>query len=408
MKEQVEKFFSFYFTLLPLPSPPTIIMSGGGGADPPPPQWPDGGEFLLSLLRNPTNAYHHRPPHHHGDHSLHNPSSTQHHPFPSQPVPLDPAVAAVGPAIVPSNGHDRASAPWTPQAVSPPSQRPPPHLIYPHHFTARPPGPDPNHQFAHPGGDFRRGDSGRTGFIDSRLPHQFQQRDLSLGSLGFGPVDGMSSESLGFQGDRELQVMLSGAHHRDRVNSHQESRKSNLQGSLSMNKGFSTPSGYLHRNEVDSRELENQSYGNVHRMMSAVAVDRVIGGRGEREFGGQRMGYGFEGTGEKRGTRPRNSYRERNDEDSMKRNGSGGVHLFQQLDRPGLPSGSVVHSVSPARAEFLGEVGDDASGKNNGWQYEKAEGLDDLEERFNGIAVGKDVVDPINEKNQSRHLRDKV
>ncbi|KAI4367937.1 hypothetical protein MLD38_016559 [Melastoma candidum] len=446
-------------------------MSGGGSDDRPPPQWPTGGEFLLSLLRNPAGPNHQRPPHHHGDNNRYGPPSAQHHLFPSQPAPLDPAVAAVGPAIIPSGGRDRVSPPWPPHGVSPPSQQPPPHLIYPHLFTAPPPGPEPNQPFVPPSGDLRGGDSGRTWFNEVRLPHQFRQGDS--GSLGLSPVDGITNERLGFFGERERQARLLGAHNRDHVNSHQErrmlglqgssstdigfsippgyrrqnegdslecenqilgnvqrmrsavaedrvhvnsgpdllnlhpeSRKFSFQGSSSMDKVVSNPLGHLHRNEDHSREWENQIFGNVHRAGSAAAVDRVNGGRGEREFGSRRTGHSFEGSGEKGGSLPRNTRRERSDEDSVHGNGSGDLHLIQQLDRPGLAAGRVVHSAFPGRAEFPVEVAEDVSRKNIAGQHEK-EDLHDLEEKYNDMTVGKDEADPTHDKNQIRHLRDK-
>lgn len=82
---------------------------------------------------------------------------------------------------------------------------------------------------------------GGTGFVGIRLPHQFQQRDLSVGSLGFGLADGISSDNLGFDRAGEHQVRSLGVHPHDRVGRYQESWNIYLQVILSMNKGVSPP-----------------------------------------------------------------------------------------------------------------------------------------------------------------------
>lgn len=89
------------------------MHSGGGGAPPPPAPPPsNGGEYLLQLLQNP----HH--PQASAAAAARTPQATTRVPVPSSPLQslsLDPAVAAVGPAVpfptLPSNGYDLPH-PW--------------------------------------------------------------------------------------------------------------------------------------------------------------------------------------------------------------------------------------------------------------------------------------------------------
>lgn len=245
----------------------------GGGSDAPLPGSSGGGEFLLSLLQRANHLQHL--------------TSSQPPPPPQQqqPLTLDPAVAAVGPAFpfplhrAPHDGHD-PSPPW-PNVLSPP--RPP--LSYPHSYVG-------------PTDDF-----GRLGLrfgADSRVAASPGAQNLRFGAfpLEAEPSDhlpkGNSIESPSFNSVKEREVG-SGSRSYDRFD---RNRKFNGRESLNYSNSSSNSDAFRHRN-FDSRKFEQSGIGrgkpqlgsNIDSSMPAPpGFQREVGDRGFAD----RRRFGFE------------------------------------------------------------------------------------------------------------------
>lgn len=203
----------------------------GGGSDAPLPGPPRGGEFLLSLLQRPNQLQH--------------AMSSQPPPPPpqQQPLTLDPAVAAVGPALpfplprAPYDGHD-PSPPW-PHVLSPP--RPP--LLYPHSYVA------PAEDFGRLG--LRFGADSRVAASSSGL----QNLRFGAFSLESEPSDrlrnGDSIEGPSFNSLKEREVG-SGSRSYDSFDKH---RKFNGRESPKYSKSSFSSDAFRHRN-FDSHKFE--------------------------------------------------------------------------------------------------------------------------------------------------------
>ncbi|KAI9110153.1 hypothetical protein K1719_019194 [Acacia pycnantha] len=384
-------------------------MTGGGDAPLPPAD--NGGEFLLSLLQRPPNHPH--PP--------------QQPPLTAPPPPLqlqqqsltlDPAVAAIGPTIPivppwPSNGRDpQPHLPSWPHTISP--NYPPnffglPHNLFPpprlpaDHFPGNP-IPVGNIGVAH-GDDLRR-----LGFpvdpsggirIDAFVQQQKQhEHKLKFGSL---PSDVLSRE-VSSDGDSLLNLVFNVG----------TGREAGLSGS------FNGLGRNVHLNpKAASSTNSSDVVGNPHH--DARDQDRRGSGRGNNYHGGnyrpetrqpptgfsnKPKGRGYWGSGSRRrgsdihdGRESANSgalsgeyenvitEKERMGKLSSERrnrrgNKSSEAGLPEQLDRPGPPSGSNLHSVSRSDIEEV---------RNN---FHSKIVLDSVGDKYHGVGMSKeDIMD---------------
>ncbi|KAK4744679.1 hypothetical protein SAY87_010991 [Trapa incisa] len=221
----------------------------GGGSDEPLQGQPSGGEFLLSLLQRSNHLQHM--------------TSSQPPPRPQQqqPLAIDPAVAAVGPALqfplyrAPYNGHD-PSLPW-PNVLSPP--RPP--LLHPHNYVSS-------------AEDLKR--SGLRFGADSRVSPPSGLPNIRFGArtLEFEPSDRLPNDnSLGVQGFNSVKEreVGSGSKSYDRLD---KNRNFNGQESLTYFKSSSNPDVLQHRN-FDSRKLEQSGRGSRRQQLGPNIDSRI-------------------------------------------------------------------------------------------------------------------------------------
>ncbi|KAL9434995.1 hypothetical protein AB3S75_021290 [Citrus x aurantiifolia] len=271
-------------------------MTGGGGGESPLTPACNGGEFLLSLLQKPQQ----------------HPQAPQHQTPPQQPsLPNDPAVAAVGPTINfqpqwPSNGCDLPPT-W-------------PRTPLPLNFLGFPQNP-----WASPSTENQQQrllceDFGRLGFSNANYAaihnliqqpnhKQQQQQNLRFGSFQVQPDSLLNLNPLD-----NLKYNL------DRNSQFDQPRASSI----------SNPNSFQHRNLENSREhdlrLGKQHYGSTPPPGFSNKA-RVAGS------GNSRRGFEHNVDMINRFT-------------SSAVEGGNGVGLTRQLDRPGPPSGSNLHSVS--------------------------------------------------------------
>ena len=347
---------NFHVTLSP---PPPASMNGGGGDLPLPPQPSNGGEFLLSLIQRP----------HHS------------HPHPRQQSPaIDPAVAVVGPTIPvgapqwPIAGADHPHPlplphqfpPWSHTLSSP---------LYPPNFFGLPhnPFPPPRTHFPVTPNSLTNGVN-----VNAGLTHDLRK-------LGF-PIEEKSNKVDGFVQQQELKLQFGSlptvAYSASEVSPNVDSLLN-----LKFNRGYNGLDRNLH---VDHPTLN--SSGNVVLQANHDVVDRERRGlegytasgslsheasRVPPGFGNRNRGKGLEGRKDGRvgggemggGGRIENLYGKREgvrmvsgERSNVRGNVAREMGLVDQLDRPGPPAGSNLHSSvvnetggSGAHVDVLGE-----------------------------------------------------
>ncbi|KAL5792537.1 hypothetical protein ACOSP7_001131 [Xanthoceras sorbifolium] len=385
-------------------------MTGAGGDAPPFPA-SNGGEFLLSLLQNPKQR-----PETPAQQFPSRVSPVPPPPPPQQPLPIDPAVAAVGPSIPftlphqwPPNGRDLSPS-W-PHDLSPPF---PPHnfLGVPQNPTwPSPPPPGRNQQLLYE--DLLRLGLSDTNyairdFVVQQQKHQQehqQQQQLVFGS---------------FQSQIQPESLLN-------LNGY------NFPNELVRNRQFdpqtssisiSPPNSFQLRNLENSRELEarigNQQQQHYRSMpppgfsnLSKARVAVGVGGGGGGGEGGNSSRRGFDCNADKE----KANYREFN-------HGGSDVGLTGQLDRPGPPSGSKHRSVSALdiEASTLDLHRDDGQRHRDLDRMRRENGRRNSREGDEMDDFGEDLVDSLlpedeldgksenqdrNEKRQHRNSREK-
>ncbi|KAL9289870.1 hypothetical protein ACSQ67_024359 [Phaseolus vulgaris] len=334
-------------------------MNGGGGDLPLPPQPSNGGEFLLSLIQRP----------HHS------------HPHPRQQSPaIDPAVAVVGPTIPvgapqwPIAGADHPHPlplphqfpPWSHTLSSP---------LYPPNFFGLPhnPFPPPRTHFPVTPNSLTNGVN-----VNAGLTHDLRK-------LGF-PIEEKSNKVDGFVQQQELKLQFGSlptvAYSASEVSPNVDSLLN-----LKFNRGYNGLDRNLH---VDHPTLN--SSGNVVLQANHDVVDRERRGlegytasgslsheasRVPPGFGNRNRGKGLEGRKDGRvgggemggGGRIENLYVKREgvrmvsgERSNVRGNVAREMGLVDQLDRPGPPAGSNLHSSvvnetggSGAHVDVLGE-----------------------------------------------------
>ncbi|XP_061997209.1 UTP:RNA uridylyltransferase 1 [Rosa rugosa] len=335
-------------------------MAGGGGDAPPLPASNGGGEFLLSLLQ--------KAPHHHYQGRS---------PQPQQSTVIDPAVAAVGPTVTfqqqihrpwgsssSSNGRDHPPAlhhhrhhqqipnPSWPNSQSPP---PPPFLGFPQNPYSSPPTPNHFPQFGSsqfPGNQILADDFRKIGF--STPPNLALQKQHQEPKLKFSYLPG--------------DIIRNPESSVNAITSSEVAKLSNgLDRNLHLN---SNNSSEFRRGNFDSGEQESRGGGGGG------------GGRGKQVrrtmpppgFGNKPRGGGNWDSGSRRGGMEHNVDRERQSSSEFVRNrdasienervkrlggedgrirgnGASRTGLSAQLDRPGPPAGTNLHSVSASEIE---------------------------------------------------------
>ncbi|BAT97824.1 hypothetical protein LR48_Vigan07g156000 [Vigna angularis] len=355
-------------------------MNGGGGDLPLPPTPSNGGEFLLSLIQRP---------HHH-------------HPHPRQQSPaIDPAVAVVGPTIPvgspqwPIAGADHPHAlplphhlpPWSHTLSSP---------LYPPNFFGLPhnPFPPPRNHFPVTPNSVTNGVN-----VNAGLTHDLRK-------LGF-PIEEKNSKVDGFVQQQELKLQFGSlptvAYSASEVSPNVDSLLN-----LKFNRGYNGFDRNLHVDHPSSN-----SSGNLVLQGNHDVVDRERRGlegytasgslsheasRVPPGFGNRNRGKGLEGRKDGRvgggemggvGGRIENLYGKREgvrmvsgERSNVRGNVVREMGLVDQLDRPGPPAGSNLHSSgvnetggSGAHVDVLGEkladsllIEDDSDDRTNSRQ----------------------------------------
>ncbi|GLT39492.1 hypothetical protein SLA2020_136800 [Shorea laevis] len=359
----------------------------GSGDNAPPPSAANGGEFLLSLLQKPPTTQQQQSLLFGTVTPITTPQQQQRQQQQQQHVALDPAVAAVGPSLPfpplwHSNGRDLPAS-WS-YALSPPLA--PNFLGFPQN-----PSPSQGNQFTRNQGGFGN-DSRSLGFSDTGANYAIQnpiQQKPQVQKLRFGtfPTEIHITEALlnGTQSETSQLNIL-----KDR----EAAKESRSHNSLERNREFD-----LRRNSrPSSSHLESQNRN---------SDQRRGGERGKQHHGGNYRPMpsvetqrppppGF-------GSKPR---RRGNHVDGKFR-GDGEVALGGQLDQPGPPTVSNLHSVSASDMEEsladLHRHGDrDGSFRQDKFTREDAGEVDDLgEQRVDSILLE----DESGEKKDKKQLR---
>ncbi|CAH2057840.1 unnamed protein product [Thlaspi arvense] len=388
-----------------------------GGADSAAPPSENGGEYLLSLL--------HRRPYQQNNNPLTRPAGPQHQSF-----ALDPAIAAVGPTVNafppsnwPSNGRDRPgthTSPWQ-LAFSPPNLSP--NLLG---FPQFPVNPFPANQF-----DCNQrvssDDAYRLGFtgtgnhaIQSMVQHQPQQPPPQpQQKLIFGSFTGDASQSL----DGLLNEKL-------KLDSNLSSAKHHMRNPQSVVPNSNTDPSLSH--------LRNQAFHEHKEGHSGRGNWGPIGsnGKGSKSnppppgFSSNQRGWDSD-LGSKGDDRGMSSFQRNQGElsnlwdknvhlpaevDRLRRLPESSFNLSRQIDHPGPPMGTNLHSVSAADAEdsfstlnrearggggYKEEVGQFSKGKREG--NGQCGPVDDEIEDF-----GKDIVESLllEDENDDKDAKD--
>ncbi|KAM5554988.1 hypothetical protein ABKV19_023091 [Rosa sericea] len=342
-------------------------MAGGGGDAPPLPVSNGGGEFLLSLLQ--------KAPHHHYQGRS---------PQPQQSPVIDPAVAAVGPTLPfqqqiqppwgssssSSNGRDHPPPlhqqqipnPSWPNSQSPP---PPPYnfLGFPQNPYSSPPTPNHFPQFGSsqfPGNQILADDFRKIGFSTPQnnsiqnvaLQKQHQEQKLKFSYLP-GDIIRNPESSVNAITSSEVAKLSNG-----------------LDRNLHLNSNNSSTSNEFRGANYDSGEQESRG-GGVGGGGRGKQVRRTMPPPG---FGNKPRGGGNWDSGSRRGGMEHNVDRERQNSSEFVRNrdasidnervrrlagedgrirgnGARRTGLSAQLDRPGPPAGTNLHSVSASEIE---------------------------------------------------------
>ncbi|PSS13993.1 UTP:RNA uridylyltransferase [Actinidia chinensis var. chinensis] len=393
----------------------------GGGRDQKTPPYPqaNGGEFLLQLLRKPS----HQPPAPPPPHPPQPPSASAS--APAQNLSHDPAVAAVGPTLslppFPSNGHD---LPYHPPVA--------PHNYFLQNFPQNSnPNPNSNHSWSPSPSDFNRNHShnlqfgqfladdvqklGLSGSNSRPEPVHQHEQNLLFGSFpckirsNEGLPDGNMNKNLAStakvgEGSRRLnglEVTFQNSSNFSpnlRENSHtfrnqEHDHRSGQQQSVNLRRpppGFPIKPSNLGHWETGNKSFENN-------------VDK-----GKSSFGELRSNHEDERA--KRLSQEHGKIRG----DRM----MGKQRLSSQLDCPGPPAGSDLHSVSASDIEesllaLHAEIGEDGEksryrlqgNTRSGGVLVRSEG-DDFDEYLTGSSVLKDGSEK-NDRKQHQSSRDK-
>jgi len=376
-------------------------MASGGGEAPPIPPNANGGEFLLSLLQRPN---HHHPPHQQQQSQFLSqfspfitPQLQNQHPQPQpqpQPLGFDPAVAAVGPSLpllphqlLQSNGRDLLS------------NTPP---LWSHNLGF----PQKNHAFPHPhphplGNQFQgnqhladdlqrsglsiaevRANKNNNNNLIQHLPQQKQQLEqkLQFGSFSSAipsPADGLVTANLMREvgpGSRNFNGLERNRHLEKQANSHSTNFEVRQPGASSGGRGN------LHKEQHQNYKSPPPGFSNK---------PRGGGGGGNWDHGGRRREL------EHTMYREKGDYSELNNEKARRHEGSVEVRFTRQLDRPGPPPGSNLHSVlgSEIKESLINLDGED--GKDDGGL------LDDLGEELMDSLLLEGESDGKKDKKQS-------
>ncbi|XP_034904433.1 UTP:RNA uridylyltransferase 1 [Populus alba] len=359
-------------------------MASGGGEAPPIPSNANGGEFLLSLLQRPN---HHHPPHQQQQSQFPSqfppfitPQLQNQHPQ-QQPLGFDPAVAAVGPSLpllphqlLQSNGRDLLS------------NTPP---LWSHNLGF----PQKNHAFPHPhphgnqfqGNQYLADDLQRSGLsiaevrannnnnnnnknnnnnnLIQHLPQQKQQLEhmLQFGSFSSAipsPADGLVNANLMREvgpGSRNFNGLERNRHLEKQANSHSTNFEVRLPGAGSGGRGN------LHKEQHQNYKSPPPGFSNK---------PRGGGGGGNLDHGGRRREL------EQTMYREKGDCSELNNEKARRNEGSVEVRFTRQLDRPGPPPVSNLHSVLGSEIKESSINLDGEDGKDDGGL------LDDLGEEL--------------------------
>ncbi|CAN0921367.1 UTP:RNA uridylyltransferase 1 [Linum grandiflorum] len=373
-------------------------MSGGGGGDPPPGQYSNGGEFLLSLLQRPTS---HHPP---------SPS-----PSPSQPqftTPFilpqpqqfrDPAVATVG------QSYPYAPPPWGTNGLDLPSSSLP-HGPLPPELLGFPPNhwPSSNQLQASQSrtliDDLRRLgfpsiDAGVNAAINGLLQQQQQQQQVQQ-KLQFGS----------FQND--IQLVAAPAKDVEKVVANASLK--GLANTPQLDGQLSTPIPRDLSYHEQDRSGGGGNWGR-HQQQQQQQGGNYKAVQGQRKaapppgFSNQQRVANSD-NGSRRRESDHNVARERvnqNDhsrrEEWVKRStASAEPGITRQLDRPGIPSGTNLPSVSGSEVEeAMTQLHSDIADEDDN-------GLDDHgEELVDSLLREVDLGDDSKDKKQSRNSRDK-
>ncbi|WCJ23112.1 Poly(A) RNA polymerase GLD2-A [Euphorbia peplus] len=317
-------------------------MSGGGGGDAPP---STGGEFLLSLLQRSNN------------HPMNPPAPAQSQfPIQQQQQPhlaLDPAVAAVGPSLPyappprwQSNGSDTLSSPWPPNLSPPvPTASMLPGLFG---FPQNPYGLQPNGLF---GDEFQRlgfSGSGNNG-IHNLGVQQKQQQQLQFGSFrsDIQTNPGIYSSNLAKEVDA---VGLGGRN----LNGF-ERNLNGLERNLNLNPQMISNSRAFEEKDqrVSSGGWGKQvPHGGKEIRMPPPGFSSnpgVVGVNWEFDFRNRGIDHNVRvDRGNQHQLSNKNAFFSSNGKDA---DGSRDFGLLKQLERPGPPAGSNLHSVSASDME---------------------------------------------------------
>ncbi|GLT51890.1 hypothetical protein SLA2020_252650 [Shorea laevis] len=388
-------------------------MNGGGNNAPPPPPAGNGGEFLLSLLQKPAPTQSQQQQQQSSLFGTAAPISIplQQPPSFQQHVALDPAVAAVGPSLPfpppwTSNGRD-LPAPW-PYALSPP--------LIPN-FLGFPQNPFPSH--GNPltgnqgvlGNDLRS--SGSSG-IDANFTNyaiqnlilqnrQPQEQKLTFGSFPSevhvtSLLNEMRSETLQSKILKEREAALGSRNY----NSLERNQEIESRGNTRPN---SSHREFQNRNSDERRGGgwgRHQHPDGNYRPMTSVETQRPPPGFGSKPR--ERGNWDF---GVRRRNQDQNANRSvlANHKDGQFR-GDGEVALNGQLDHPGPPPGSNLHSASASDIEEslldLQRYEDrDQSLRQDKFTRDDGGGVDDLGEQLDSL-LPEDESDEKNGKKQFR------
>ncbi|CAL1356941.1 unnamed protein product [Linum trigynum] len=342
-------------------------MSGRGGGDAGPPLGPvlqsNGGEFLLSLLQRPSHHQQQQPPSQfpptgHTPFLAPQPQQQQQHQHfaqriqPHQPLPLDPAVAAVGPSFSfpqPSwgaNARDLVSPSLPPHGSLPPEQ-----LGFPPNYW-----PSPN-QFQAPTSQPQTliDDLQRLGFtsidasvnnaIQGLLLHKQQQQQVQH-HLQFGSFQ--SEPQIVDNAAKELEKALG--------NAYSKSFEKNPQsdGHLSSSAPRDVSCNVQDRSRAGNWGKQQQQEVGNHNAIGQRKQPPP--GFSNQQKGGlwDNGGRGREFDSNIRRERGNNHPSEHNSRGEWVKRANGGSlepGITRQLDTPGPPSGSNLHSVSGSEVE---------------------------------------------------------
>ncbi|EEF50424.1 poly(A) polymerase cid, putative [Ricinus communis] len=383
-------------------------MNGGGGNAPPMQPVEDGGEFLLSLLQR-SNHQTQTPPQQQPQFPVPIPITPSHQQQ-QQQLAVDPAVAAVGPSIPfatsiwQSNGHDILSPPpaW-PYNLSPPNLVPG-LLGFPQNH------PWQGSQFQ---GSDQRGflgdDLQRLGLSsgNTRIRNLVQQKQQLEQKLQFGsfrsdiqPPEGLlnlnsklnAAKELGVDlGIRNLNGMERNLHFEPQLMSNL--RTSDLREQDQRGGWGKQPHGSNYR----SQETRMPPPGFSNKPRGGGNMDHVSRRRELDHNVNKEKGNHSE-------LSKRNAFLSSESKSLRDGNGSRDLGLTRQLDHPGPPAGSNLHSVSALDIEesllnFNAEMVED--GKNDGHD------LDDVGEELADTLLLEGESEGKNDNKQNRHSRDK-